>query len=388
MVNLLPAIIIAGPPHAGKSVLFTSLTRALSQRDVRHHAIRACPDGEGNWSQEADPEVVRDIRIKGEWTDEFVEGICRDLERRHLPLLVDTGGRPTGLQTRILRHCTHSLLLLHADKEDDAQRWRHLVEENGLLPLAQLYSELDGISTLTSQAPVIEGTLTSLQRGSEVQVPVFDALVERIATLFMYSAKELEQAKLALAPTELVVNLYDLLKKIAPQAIQWEPVMLPAVLEELPPDTAFSVYGKAPHWLYATLAAHSGNQAFYQFDPRIGWICPPSFRLSTQTSSEVKGTSCTFEQCTQLSIAIVRKHLDYLQADQLPFPPVPRDKGLILEGQTSSWIITALVRLYRELELPWIACYQPQLKHGVVVTSTVATYAPGDLVAMPALNVG
>lgn len=385
MVNMLPAIIIGGPPHAGKSVLFTSLTKALSERGVRHHAIRACPDGEGNWSQEADQDVVRDIRIIGSWTDEFVEGICRDLERRHLPLLVDMGGRPTELQTHILHHCTHSLLLLRADKEEDAQRWLHLVAENGLLPLAQLYSELDGIASLTAKYPIIEGTLTSLQRGFDASGLVFETLVERIVSLFLYSNEELEQAKLAMAPTELVVNLYDLLKKIAPQATSWKPEMIPAVLEELPANTALSVYGKAPHWLYGTLAAHSGEQAFYQFDPRIGWLCPPLFQLSTQTSTEVIGTPRVFEQYTRLSIDIVRKHLDYLQAKHLPFLPVAGDRGLILEGQTPSWVITALVRLYKKTGVAWIACYQPTLQRAVVVTSQSAMYAPGDLVVMPVL---
>src|SRR5436305_1318113 len=48
MVNLLPAILVGGPPHAGKSVLFYRLTQALRARGLDHHAIRACPDGEGN----------------------------------------------------------------------------------------------------------------------------------------------------------------------------------------------------------------------------------------------------------------------------------------------------------------------------------------------------
>src|SRR5205807_346444 len=51
-VNLLPALLIGGPPHAGKSVLFYNLTKTLHEQGVRHHAIRACPDGEGNWYQE------------------------------------------------------------------------------------------------------------------------------------------------------------------------------------------------------------------------------------------------------------------------------------------------------------------------------------------------
>ena len=62
-MNSLPAILIGGPPHAGKSVLFYSLTHALRERHIPHHAIRACLDGEGELvtrkpSQHCEPEFV------------------------------------------------------------------------------------------------------------------------------------------------------------------------------------------------------------------------------------------------------------------------------------------------------------------------------------------
>src|SRR5579862_3768040 len=109
MVNLLPALLIGGPPNAGKSLLFYSLTQTLHERGVRHHAIRACPDGEGNWYQEIhrvlDPQTIRLLRLKKTWSPAFVEGICHDLENRHLPLLVDVGGNPRDWQLRILQAC-------------------------------------------------------------------------------------------------------------------------------------------------------------------------------------------------------------------------------------------------------------------------------------------
>ncbi len=43
MINLLPAVLIGGPSHAGKSVLFYNLTRALRKRQIPHHALRVYP---------------------------------------------------------------------------------------------------------------------------------------------------------------------------------------------------------------------------------------------------------------------------------------------------------------------------------------------------------
>src|SRR3989440_9174504 len=176
-MNLLPALLFGGPPHAGKSVLFYNLAKALRERGIPHHAIRACPDGEGNWFHELDQDKVRLIRVKGGWTSDFVKRICLDIERRHLPLLVDIGGRPTERETCLFRNCTHSLLLLRADQEDSADLWRHLVRVNGLLPLAELYSARGGMSVIDADGPVIRGSLAGLERDSPVEGKLFDALV-------------------------------------------------------------------------------------------------------------------------------------------------------------------------------------------------------------------
>ncbi len=57
-MELFPAIAIGGPPHSGKSVLAYSLSKALRARQVAHYVLRAFPDGEGDWANEADPKVL------------------------------------------------------------------------------------------------------------------------------------------------------------------------------------------------------------------------------------------------------------------------------------------------------------------------------------------
>ena len=390
MVNTLPAVLIGGPPHAGKSVLFYSLTHALRQRGIRHHAIRACPDGEGNWTQESDAETVSHIRIKieGDWPDDYVKRICLDLEHRCLPLLVDVGGRPQESQMCILRQCTHSLLLLRTDKPDYTQLWQHLVAESALLPLAQIDSQLEGTSAITAQTPILEGTLIRLERHNTtlLQGPLFEALVERIATLFnSYSPQELEKAFFEQAPTELVIDLYASLQTLAPSSTRWEPEMLAPFLASLPVHTPMSVYGAGPLWVYGALAAHSDQEPFYQFDPRLplGWIRPLSLSISTDQFPDMLVHPRTYQHVTVLSIKIPSKHLDYFQPEPLPFPPVRTDAGLIIDGITPAWLLTSLVRLYQAAGVAWIAVYYPPRKKAVVVYSRVETQKPGDLVVMP-----
>jgi len=105
---------------------------------------------------------------------------------------------------------------------------------------------------------VIKGTLVGLERGSLVQGPLFEALVERIVLLFTsYSPEELEQTKLDMAPTELVVNLETFVQAWAPHTRRWEPAMIPRLLAELPAETPLAVYGPGPNWLYGALVAHA-----------------------------------------------------------------------------------------------------------------------------------
>jgi CRISPR-associated protein Csx3 len=391
MVN---TVIIGGPPHAGKSVLFYSLTSALRQRGIPHHTIRACPDGEGNWSQEIEQAAVQVLRIKGVWTEEFIERISLDLSRRLLPMLVDVGGYPTETQTRILRQCTHALLLLHEHDTESTAFWLNLTETCGLLPLARIFSSLTGLSTIRTQEPIITGTLVGLERGTHASGPLFDLLVGRIATLFSVSSPdELERLYLDQAPTALVINLPSLLQTIAPGATRWQPEMLLALLKYIPAQTPLSVYGQGPHWVYAALAYHAGSQAFYQFDPRLGsdgsnaeagvatmgWIAPLVLRIAERQHPDIIVQRTENSTSTRLSLTIVKKHLSYWQAASLPFPPLSTQRGLILDGSMPSWLLTALVRLYAVHHLPWIACHQPQLKGAVVIASRTAKYRPGHV---------
>ncbi len=389
-MNLLPAILIGGPPNAGKSVLFYSLTMALYERGIKHHIVRACPDGEGNWYQEIhrslDPENARLIKVqsKAEWTPAFVEGICRDLEHRHTPLLVDVGGRPQAWQQCILHQCTHSILLYRDPNDEATHFWQQLLGSTQLLPLAILHSTLQGASMLTEATPVIRGTLTSLERGTRAQGPVFDALMNRIAALFStYPLAELEQAQLQKAPAEPVVLLY-LLRKFDAGAQEWKPAMLRLLAGELPSNKPLAIYGKGPGWLYSDLAAQVGEQPFYQFDPRIGWMKPPQLEFGTEPAP--KGLTYRLYENSYgqiLSIKLNNEYLDYLQAEGMHFPPIQAGRGLILNGKMPLWLLTALVRLYRTAEVPWIACYQPQVKGAVIVLARSDEYAIGDVILMP-----
>src|SRR3989338_3719348 len=74
-------IAVGGPPHSGKSVFLAELYRQLlARRPAGVFLQRACPDGEGMWSAEADPAVVAEIRRKGNFDAGFMTFTLKSIE--------------------------------------------------------------------------------------------------------------------------------------------------------------------------------------------------------------------------------------------------------------------------------------------------------------------
>lgn len=384
----LSAVLIGGPPHAGKSVLFYSITTALNMRSIPHHAIRACPDGEGNWAQEGDAETISHVRSKnkGAWSDEFVQRICQNLEHRCFPFLVDMGAYPTPSQQCILQHCTHTILLLRSDKPEDTQFWQSLVAEKDLTLLAQINSQTEGASLLTAYDPVLEGTLIGLKRYERImaQGPVFDALVERIVDLFnRCMSQDLERFYRENAPTQLL----DLYRTVTLDK-HWELAMLRPFLQTVPTQTAISIYGKAPGWVYAAIAATNELWPLYQFDPRFhnGWVQSLAVKFGEERINDLGIGLQEFENSAVLHLNIRSKHLEYLQPEPLCFPRLSINIGLIIDGAMPYWLLTSLVRLYKGAGVPWIAYRYVQWEgKSVVVYSRHPSYQIGDLVTPPVL---
>ena len=399
MVTRVPAVLLGGPPHAGKSVLLYNLTHALQERGVRHHAIRACPDGEGNWSQERDAQTVSEIRRKGTWTPEFLQHITFNVQHRCLPFLVDMGGHPQATELPLFRQCTHAVLLLRADEPVSTSLWQDMLKEANLLSLAHLTSQLQGTSAILSHTSPLLGTIKGLERQSQVirEDEVFLALVKCIENLFnSYSPQDLERAFLEQAPSE-PIDLPTLVRNYTSSA-WWEPKMLVFLLKSLPENVPLSLYGKAPNWLYAALAVHAPQQPLFLFDPKLpfGWVQPARVYAGEEQSPEVVIQKDMYPNMTVLRITFPFDRIEYFQPDPLAFPSVPRDQGLVLDGRIPYWLLTALVRLYTKTGVPWLAVSHipPATRNGsensisqsvqaVVVYSQVGMYEVGGLVTLP-----
>ena len=208
---------------------------------------------------------------------------------------------------------------------------------------------------------------------------LFNHLVTRIADLFSaYPPHEMDLAHLENAPHG-ALNLYE----IVPSFKDWETRQLASFLATLAPGRIPAVYGRAPSWVYAAIACHAMQPEFYQFDHALGWIKPVSVRLSSATNPEIRifTTDDPDLNATQLTFTFPLTRLEYFQPGPLPFPFVPTEQGIILDGPLPLWLVTALVRLYRDAGVAWIATFEPRKQGSVVVYSRVRDHQVGDLVS-------
>ncbi|GAB4281974.1 MAG: CRISPR-associated protein Csx3 [Candidatus Promineifilaceae bacterium] len=378
-----PAILVGGPPHSGKSILIYSLTQALRQAGIEHYVLRACPDGEGDWSNEIDQKLAETIRVKGQFNSDFVQRMDGWLAKRHLPLLVDVGGQPNEEQAAMFARCTHAVLLVGRRADDpeaygrSLSHWRQLMAQQGVTIIAELASELDGDNVLTAVSPIIQGTLTGLNRGQTASGPAFDALLQKINHLFAYPHGKLVRQHLALSPHELTLNLEALEEMWRIENSRWQPAHIPQLQAYLPEKQPLAVYGRTAAWLYAALAMHAHPAPFAQFDVRYGWVTPPALTVVTGKTAVTRANwhaaLISHPGYTELNMNLQGQLLDYDDAHALPIPAPPPDKGLILNGRLPLWLPTAIVRQLAPMVL-WTAVYQPQLNAAVIIHSHTATH--------------
>jgi len=349
----LPAVVLMGPPHSGKSVLAVSLSRALRRRRVPHYLFRASPDGEGNWFAEGPPEIVRDLRLryKHEYTETFVQRMAAYIRRREVPLLIDPGGKPTPQQVAALfAQATHAILLLPEGTE--RRFWESILARYRLPLLADLLSRLEGESSLqpapTPEAP-LRGVLTGLVRGHEAQGPPFEALVARLADLFSRFGAAQRARHLALAPAE-VVDAEAVLRRIAPERYRWLPADLQALVQRLKRGVPVALYGPSPVWVVATVALWALPAPMYVFDVRYGWLKAPEIRRGPASLPlEVQAQPQASDWLRlRFQFSLEESVVNYAPQIVLPLPE-PKGRGIILDGRLPLWLWAGLARFYAPL---------------------------------------
>jgi len=186
-------IVIAGPPHSGKSVLREGLKQAIRAIPGAPYPyiITAAPDGEGAWFQETvnrNPELAASCKAsyKGKFTPEFVGRIENSIKRCCLDLtLIDIGGKTSDDNIKMCRGATH-IIILYGDVEK-LPEWQEFARKVGLLVIAEIYSAYDDSEDkVEGVGPdgILRGSVHYLERGEPVRErPMVRALAQHIVMM-------------------------------------------------------------------------------------------------------------------------------------------------------------------------------------------------------------
>jgi len=166
--------------------------------------LRTAPDGEGNWFYEGTSSTTRLLRLsaKHKYTRKLIRHMLQIIRRRHLPLLVDIGGRPQGEQWDILYACTHGILL-HRDPSD-LDFWMPRIRRSGLNLLAILESRQRTQDEVIATEPYLQGVISGLERENPHPGRMFELLLEQVETLCAISEEELEALHRQTAPYDML----------------------------------------------------------------------------------------------------------------------------------------------------------------------------------------
>ncbi len=185
-------IAVVGPPQTGKTVFLFSLFKKILDLDyttINQSAmiLKGCPDGEGRWCGDVDPDLVKIIRYKNEFTEDFVTFVINQIaafsELKSL-LFIDCGGKISEENRKILSACTSVIIL--GKNPQDFINWRAILDlKKGIKIIAEITSTMDEIQdNLYNLEPdgVIRITLSKLSRENQ-NIIIPEAFLKFIKTL-------------------------------------------------------------------------------------------------------------------------------------------------------------------------------------------------------------
>jgi len=373
---------VGGPPHSGKSVLI-SVLRQLLPRD-RFVIIEGAPDGEGitGWAHEGDPELVRAVRRKGKFLEEFVGWVIDSIRNSRMPItLVDLGGMlvaedgsfsPTGVRLtpqneRIVRECDGIIVIANPDYAEAASRWIAEAERLGVKPIAILESVLTGAEDEVFEAGIpLRARITKLERENP---PFGSATARALADLLLKLAGEGEPGDDGSAEADvnfprLAESLNLPLRNGGPDR-DWVPGILPQLVAFVQAATSgrevVNLWGNCPAGFpYHALACGLPQRVRY-YDPKVGgYVALPEVEPSGEGSQVLDWRVEDRGDYSFVEYVIPRQVFDVKNLPLVIPPAVPTHKGVVLSGKGPWWLTGTICRAYHRAGVRWVAVFTPQ----------------------------
>jgi len=167
-------IAILGPPHSGKSVFLYALFKELLESDFEYFnnqafIIKGAPDGEGLWSSEISQSLVKRIRYKNQFSNNFVQNVIKhinSIRKTKSLIFIDCGGKINEANSRILAYCNSAIII--SNDKDKANDWKKAYISDKLKLIAEIHSTNNSKTKIKyKKNELFDMTLSGLNRENQ-----------------------------------------------------------------------------------------------------------------------------------------------------------------------------------------------------------------------------
>lgn len=356
-------IVFCGPPHSGKSVFIANLIDKLPTD--AYTIIRACPDGEGTWSNNKNQNETSIVREKGKFTKSFIDGACQAIDNQtNKIVLVDVGGVMSKENEQVFSHCD-SFIVLSSD-EEKKKEWLEFGQKLGLTCVGCLDSSLEGKEEIYSRTPYFQGKIVGLERGEILEDSVvIKAIVSDIVQKSRYGEKEKiaesEYTGSIIDDTELGFELgYG--KEIFTEdgtpikKVRWSENALPkiyqAIQEKLISGQAVRINGIRANFVLCAIckaAKRQGVKDISAYDIRLKQYIPIRDLPKKKGLKQTQGISYNLIENKGnvfMDIDITKEQYSLEDYEQCILPQIKEGKNLYLSGRIPLWLLASISNSY------------------------------------------
>lgn len=355
-------IVFCGPPHSGKSVFIANLISKMPTDS--HTIIRACPDGEGNWSNNKGQNETNMVRKKGKFTDTFIDDSCKAIDNQtNKVVLVDVGGIMSKENEKIFKHCD-SFIVLSSD-EKKKKEWLEFGENLGLECIACLDSSLEGQEEIYVEEPYLKGKIVGLERGrslenSEIIMKLMSTIIKKSQYVQKKFPIESKENTLLIDDTELGFELgYGkeiMIDNHVIKQVKWKenavPKLYHAIQEKVAKNQTVKINGiRANYAIMAICKACKQEEItdIRTFDIRSKQYIPIKNIPQKRGQKECSGLKYHLIQNKKnifMDIDITNEKYTLEDYQKCILPKINTDKSLYLSGRIPLWLLASIGNSY------------------------------------------
>ena len=354
-------IVFCGPPHSGKSVFIANLVDKLPTD--AYTIIRACPDGEGTWSNNEKQEETNMVRKKGKFTEKFIDGACKAIDNQtNKIVLVDVGGIMSKENEKVFKHCD-SFVVLSSD-EENKRKWQKFGENLGLECIGSLDSVLIGEEEIYSRTPYLEGKITGLDRGRTLEnSSILNALVSDIVKRSKYLEKNkqnntdenfIDDTELGFKlgyGKELYTEDGTAVKKVkwAEQAV---PFVYTEILKRVDSEKELKINGIRANFIVCAIckaAKQKGTKDIKLYDIMMKKYIPiilPTKKRGLKIANGLKYTIIESKEDIFMDVDITEENYSLENYEKIKIPKINEKKNLYLSGRMPLWLLASICNSY------------------------------------------